>query len=169
MNQSIRVRVIGILSAGVMSALAVPANALDHVRSVMSPTASQAESSTSLAKLSYAAGKVFNSSSSGNAYVWCPIIRKETSLEDEFVDQTSSRISYVDSSSSNLSCTYYWNFLDTGAPYWSWTYASSGSGGPGSFDADDPEVFWGTKTWRCSLPTASSVYLTGFWHIETTY
>ena len=118
-----------------------------------------AANSTSLGKLTYDGSGVWNSSGSGTAQVWCPISR-DLLLETA---RSVAYVRYVDNSSSfNLTCNHYWNEDSDGAPYWSQTRTSSGSGGAGFFVIDEEDLFYGQKSWRCSLPASSSVWITSY-------
>jgi hypothetical protein len=119
------------------------------------------ESPTSLDRLNYNSGSVYNGSTSGNASVICPISYDSTS------NGTTTQLWYVDNSSAtNLTCTHNWNEFD-GDPYWSWTYDSSGfSADVKKFEVVDAETNIYFKNWRCALPTSSSVKVTGYYYAE---
>jgi hypothetical protein len=126
-------------------------------------SACHAESPTSLDRLDYNSGSVYNGSSSGDASVVCPI------SYDSTTNAPSTDLWYVDNSSATyLTCTHNWNEFD-GDPYWSWTLDSSGLSSSLSarkFEIDDPETTVYFKNWRCTLPTSSSVKVTGYYYAE---
>ena len=115
-----------------------------------------AANTTSLGKLTYEEGRVFNGSGSGTADVWCP-------LGTDFVgysDGTSNAVLYYrDNASSNLTCTHFWDERQDGTPLWSWTFTSSGASSVAKTwtvaDVMEPVV----KSWRCTLPASSNVSL----------
>lgn len=123
-----------------------------------SPTDCHAEDSTSLSRITYSAGKLRSSAAAGTANVVCPVAWESNGA----IETTSAALSYIDTGSSNLSCTHYWT-TSSGNELWSWGFTSSGSSSePQWFQVDEGPTSQGSRrTWRCTLPASTLVAITG--------
>jgi len=114
------------------------------------------EDSTSLSRIRYSAARLW--STGGTSNVACPIIAPWVTSQAS----TDTDVLYIDNSSStNLSCTHYW--IDSeGDEAWSWGFTSSGNSTDlNSFHvSSDNEFQSAAKTWRCTLPNSSNVFIT---------